>query len=862
MSGIALNEAIVAVRIGLLSSSWNRDFECIETMIRQPPDCLVNHEGGRQLWTSLKTLSNVNEGEKKATGTTSGGWEFLVDCRRSEATDLLRSKPTGCFIIRPHSDDHGVFTLSFKTNLVPTSAQAQEANQKDTQSSGESQDDAKKNRPPKSAGSSSTRHVRKDDVVQHAIIRLSHAGFRCGSFGPFATLMKLLESVSSSLPFDLRFDIPPTEGVIKEEGSKPSPNSAFFRKVALYQAENAASVPKPPLDDILNEKAGEESKTDHGDSGNDAAGRRILENGEAVEKEKADSERRKRFGSFLELLALSEVRKQLSCIAAAKYDGMETGWTGDADASFGDGASFDSMSESSDGMAAERQFALASRMLRPLLTWCRIMEVGVVHDLSPQLDEISLGPALLPVALTASETAIEVSTTEKSNSLDGGDTVIRRMIQPDSGVDFRTLRLGEGGESAMVVFFSKKEALTWFLNSGAEKSEEDALKRLQMMEESRVVEPVDLKSLIPNAYKKASDTDNSKGSGSAENREIRYRFVDPWEVEPLENREGETRGAALGRHRFLAFSLGRVASSCEDVFRSIGGLHSLELWATGRGGVSLTKAIASVHPPWERDAGGDMQPNERTCSDEPPAYANSIRQHLYRNSLFRRLSLPQRFLALIQVELLDLKNLSSPAGSLSLSVYSLLRLKRTTGGPPLTVKSRTLDSVSTHPMKLGKSSGPNAPASWGSLVRFRFPLPEYTTICGQSFDRDREALFKGPPSVLQVSVYERKFMGDVFLGGADVNMDSLSAGGQLEEWVPLKTENNGINWFARIRLTLRFELMCIAPEDEKFDGDNELAPSVGLRRIKQLSSLGGAHEDIKKSVSTPDLFRVFESIVY
>ena len=194
-------------------------------------------------------------------------------------------------------------------------------------------------------------------------------------------------------------------------------------------------------------------------------------------------------------------------------------------------------------------------------------------------------------------------------------------------------------------------------------------------------------------------------------------------------------------------------------------------------------------------------------------------------------------MALIQVELLDLKNLTSPGGSLSLTVYSLLRLKRPRSTAPLTMKARTLDSVATHPMKLGKSSGPNAPASWGSLVRFRFPLPEETAIDGRSYDGDREALFKGPPSVLQISVYEKKFMSDTLLGGADVKLDGLSSGGQLEEWVPLRTVTHGINWFARIRLTLRFELMCICDNIE-MGGLSELSPSVGLKRIRQLGSIG------------------------
>ena len=112
--------------------------------------------------------------------------------------------------------------------------------------------------------------------------------------------------------------------------------------------------------------------------------------------------------------------------------------------------------------------------------------------------------------------------------------------------------------------------------------------------------------------------------------------------------------------------------------------------------------------------------------------------------------------------------------------------------------------------------------------------------------------------MLQLSVYERKLLIDNPLGDADVKIDGLAAGGQLEEWVPLRTGKHGINWFARIRLTLRFELMCLGSDDAE-----EMAPSVGLRRIQHLSRMGGAQEDnIKKSMSTPDLLGYFESMVY
>ena len=120
--------------------------------------------------------------------------------------------------------------------------------------------------------------------------------------------------------------------------------------------------------------------------------------------------------------------------------------------------------------------------------------------------------------------------------------------------------------------------------------------------------------------------------------------------------------------------------------------------------------------------------------------------------------------------------------------------------------------------------------------------------------------FKGPPTVLQVSVYEKKFMTDTFLGSADIDLDALTGGGQLEEWVPLRASKQGINWFTRIRLTLRFELMCL---EQASNVEGELPPSVGLQRIKQLSEKGGAVEDakVKKSASTSDLLSYFDSML-
>jgi len=834
LSGLALNEIICSVRIGYFIASRNRDFEVQEVIMRESPDCLVDERAGRQLWSSLKIISGGSRRENKVVGTGSGGWEFLVDCRRARATELLRQKPTGTFIIRPHPQDHGVFTISFKTNLIPSD----ENKSKDpdvSEKSGGNIDE----QPKKSQTDSQARPIKRDDVVQHAIIRLSDSGFRCGSFGPFGTLMDLLEAVSSSLPFDLRFDLPPTEGIIKEDGLKPSPNSAFLRKSGMQQLDiSKAGLANETKDKVLESKESEEKAS-----------------GETT----GEKERREMFGLFFELLVLHRLRKQLSAVAAAEYDNED--WL---DETQDDIDSIGSLSDETVEIGVEQEYAIAARVMRPLLIWCRMLEIEAGNIASPTSSNSSLVSYFQPVSLEVSES--KSSTCKTQSKFDGGDSIIRRMIQPDSGVEFRTLRLGDGGENAMVVMFSKKEAVAWFLKAGVETNEDAALSRLKSMEESRVIELVDLQLLAPKSYQKKTvkkdDDITTQDEPPPISGDVRYRLIDPWEVEPLQNREAETKGATLGRNCLLEFSLSRVACCYEGQLKSLGSIPLLELWHALKGGIYLTKSFATVQPPWKCSTGGDMLLRDGN-NIEPSIYENAIREHLYRNSLFQMMKLPQRFVALIQVELLDLKNLTSPGGSLSLTVYSLLRLKRARSNAPLTSKARTLDSVSTAPVKLAKTSGPNsgpnAPASWGSLVRFRYPLPENTDIEGKCYDRACESLFKGPPSVLQVSVYEKKFMSDTYLGGADVQLNGLSSGGQLEEWVPLKTNKQSINWFARIRLTLRFELMCLGSTNQSSTSMEKLAPSVGRQRIQQLCSVGGAQFDLKQSVSTPDILTYFES---
>merc|ERR1719416_225277 len=506
-------------------------------------------------------------------------------------------------------------------------------------------------------------------------------------------------------------------------------------------------------------------------------------------------------------------------------------------------------------------------MIRPLMQWCRSAEVSLVTALLPRLADIFQVTTAIPIDVAASDTAIELVPADFGSSVDGGDAMVRRIIQPSSGVEFRTLRVGEGSQSAIVVLFSKKQAISWLVTHGAERDEVNASDSLRRMEKRRVIEEIDLKKLCDLARGKGFMVTTTSTDAGDSKEGIRYRVVDPWEVEVLESKEAETARAALGREHLLSFNVSDVASSCEKILRATGGVHLLSLWNTTKGGIYLTKAIASTLPPWERDAGSDLK-MIRNVTAESSRYMSSIRKHLYRNALYRRLRVPQRFLAILQIELLDLKNLTSPGGASQLSAYALLRLKRLgSSNAPLNHKVRTLDSAFTPPKKIYRTSGPNAPASWGSLVRFRFVLPEDVNVDGTSFDMSREALFRGPPSVLQISVYEKKFMSDQWLGSADVKLNAVGIGDQLEEWVPLRAGKDGIVWFARIRITLRFELMCLDLEEmeasvENFEQPKEFPQSVGLKKMEQLSREGGVYEDsktVKKSVG-PDFMSYLENI--
>ena len=154
LSELALKKSIVSARVEMLVASWSRNYESLKSMIRCEPDCTADQDAGRQLWTSMKIMNNPEDIKKKSGTCKSCGWEFLVDCRRDEATNMLRDRHAGSFLLRPHPEDHGLFTLSFKTNLIPTTTSSKKSSEKESIAE-DSKNDSKQTKPTKTGNKSS-----------------------------------------------------------------------------------------------------------------------------------------------------------------------------------------------------------------------------------------------------------------------------------------------------------------------------------------------------------------------------------------------------------------------------------------------------------------------------------------------------------------------------------------------------------------------------------------------------------------------------------------------------------------------------------------------------------------------------------
>jgi hypothetical protein len=750
-------QAKIAVRTGILSTAWGCRFDILKALVT--PDVKVGEAGTRHVEAQMNFLSsNVPDFKVGEAGTrhvqaqmnflssnhvcqrssyhTIGGWESLVYCSRSEAAAMLRDRPTGCIIFHAHNEDLETLTLSFTTNVAPSCEGAE--------SSRVSSEPIALDR----AASRRKTTLAKEHIVQHAVIRLSEAGFRCGSHGPFSSLLSLLEAVSSSLPGPLQVKKQLACCELQEECRQMYPNAFLLWK--MFRNGNVSPFCSP--------------RSSWGSTGVKAlsehhAGGDGMNRGE-------DFGRSLRLVGFLKVLVLSIVERQLNSIVAADHDGSE-----------------------GDSLLGHR-VSQGYQILGPIARWRQSLELLSAHDLDPicepsaeYKDDMSMfteSTRMLPV--------------DDSLPLNNGDAILRSLIKEKSCVDVIPLRLTNGTKRARVDLLSHNDMVRWMQTTNLGVTESQAQLILALMEKSRVIKPFELHQTLLQKRGIGRDTG------------IRYHPVDPWQVEVLDSKENKAQCASLGRETYCNLDMTIVSSSADPFLRLIGEDNLIGLWRATRAGQALSRTIATVHPPWESFS---------TCGvAEPSSLSKCIGLGIRRNQLFRRLSMPQRFVVLIQVDLLDLKMALPDQGyAASLSVYALLRLRRLPSGPQLTNKTKTLDTATTHLVHFGKTLGANAEVPWGSVTRFRFPIPDGVAIDSVSYNQHREALFPGHPRMLQLTVYEKKVLGDHVLGAADICIDDISIGDPLEEWVPLQPDRRGLQWVARVRLTLDFELLCLTSEE-------------------------------------------------
>jgi hypothetical protein len=335
------------------------------------------------------------------------------------------------------------------------------------------------------------------------------------------------------------------------------------------------------------------------------------------------------------------------------------------------------------------------------------------------------------------------------------------------------------------------------------------------------------------------------------------------------------RGGPLGRAWYLPAAEVREdsasnssSSSSSDhtaVLLAVGGQAAVGLWSQLTGRSWLVRLATSAEPPFARHtcsgsscelAGAVAAPTAvavvavaERCSlhsattaattDASSAavsaaavscdpFSACLFEHMCRNALLRRLHMPHRFLALVQVELRDLKNLSPHFAASPMDVYAAVRLKRTSGIDPATPthsagsssssnggstaaaassKHVPLGTAITEVRRVVPSAEAGAGRHWGGAAVFRFPLPEDASssieaLGAGAFAQALELYHQqqqqqsssssstlppaGPPSVLQLIVHRKHLLADDCLGAAEVPLHSLSDDVQLDEWVPLK----------------------------------------------------------------------------
>ncbi len=388
---------------------------------------------------------------------------------------------------------------------------------------------------------------------------------------------------------------------------------------------------------------------------------------------------------------------------------------------------------------------------------------------------------------------------------------------------------------------------------------------------------------------------NAGGSGGGGSGQVLYRYVDPWEVSVVTDQTAVLTSCRLGRlwlgpvsaygandlvemtaaflrdtHERETLSLQipsvhpalSVRESMEasrglvdqpltsrslpipdallDANANVGAVGDkgfLRLWETLRAEAWLVMCISSAIDQAERESGGPEAAVDASITglsvNDP--YHRCISRYLYRNALFRRVYLPHRFVAMIQVDTFVLKDLAphkfkAGVASAPIEVYGVLRLIRSGGGGGVkktdALKKGFSDIVVTPSRRAetARTASTSQPSEylWREQAVLRFPLPD-SVLAVNPFCEDGSRMLRQPPRKLQLSVYEtRSLFADQKLGDLELPLSALTDDKPFREWLPLSSEK-GSAWFIRIQLQLRFLLMA-------HDSDRERNPDSSTIR--------------------------------
>ena len=744
--------ATISVRLFLLLSFYpSRDWYALDLLLTKKADCAgdeeeAERESARSSFVPTKITSedeDFNSGREKdgveqklGKG---GGWQFLQDVTREEAEIMLKEREhIGGWLIRPNKDDPNVFSLSFLSEGGP----------------------------------------------QHAVVRLEEEGFRCGSYGPFPKLWGVLEKISDLLSTRLDFDqddleMTESRNSMNKLWSQPSPNAGVFRGLGMRRI-GSGNLEAPEVSPKTEQPSVTDSETP-------------LNSFESLHSDNIHS-------AMLDYLILHRLVVQVFSINVA-FDVPSNYYNDDID--------------DSDGCSTPTTW------LNPLRRVLVDVETRVreelafggnaEHALKSRGVIATLGPA------SSGEEGYEVEVSRVSpkgevvdNSWECGDALIEKMMSSKSGrqLEFKPYKVVDKGlrGTVVVVLFAEEDGVEWLVGEGketwwrrgVEPTRKEAILHLRLLESRRVIERVGPKSktypvAVTLMSEKGEDVFSSwLGGGEGEEDIVRYRIVDPWEVSGFTS--SKLVPGYLGRNHYDSltsqttygrFGQAGLGNRVEEDIRLKYGVGGIRVWTCINGNSRLEKCIK-------------LQGASGTGDDEG-GYLEGVRRHIYKNTLFSLISSSTRFISVVQLSLLDYKNLGPSPPNGSLTVYSVIRLRRSRSKAPMNNRGRSKDSVLTEPVKIGSGG-------WGSSANFRFPLPEGVSGSTlKSFSSSRDKLFKGPPTVLCMNVYEkRRIIGDCLLGNLEIDLEGV--GGNWENWEAVGKEG----WFVRVRIGVRFEIMRIS----------------------------------------------------